>query len=154
MYRQSMLMRTDYRRQQRFRFVSSQKMVILIVMLQIAQQYIHFPENILQRITVNISRVMYDSSIVVYDKETQQLAIAPLNIGTPATDRDLCLLRYDANGGSGSMNLDQLEDSQLIDGEWYVHFNTATNGDGRLHANQFTAPEGKKFCRMEYRGGR
>ena len=43
------------------------------------------------------------------------------------------------------MNLDQLEDSQLIDGEWYVHFNTATNGDGRLHANQFTAPEGKKF---------
>ena len=86
-----------------------------------------------------------DSSIVVYDKETQQLAIAPLNIGTPATDRDLCLLRYDANGGSGSMNLDQLEDSQLIDGEWYVHFNTATNGDGRLHANQFTAPEGKKF---------
>lgn len=28
------------------------------VMLQIAQQYIHFPENILQRITVNISRVM------------------------------------------------------------------------------------------------
>ena len=81
----------------------------------------------------------------MYDKETQQLAIAPLNIGTPATDRDLCLLRYDANGGSGSMNLDQLEDSQLIDGEWYVHFNTATNGDGRLHANQFTAPEGKKF---------
>ena len=53
----------------------------------------------------------------MYDKETQQLAIAPLNIGTPATDRDLCLLRYDANGGSGSMNLDQLEDSQLIDGE-------------------------------------
>lgn len=86
-----------------------------------------------------------DSSIVVYDKETQQLAIAPLNIGTPATDRDLCLLRYDANGGSGSMNLDQLEDSQLIDGEWYVHFNTATNGDGRLHANQFTAPEGRNL---------
>ena len=51
----------------------------------------------------------------MYDKETQQLAIAPLNIGTPATDRDLCLLRYDANGGSGSMNLDQLEDWEMTE---------------------------------------
>lgn len=42
------------------------------------------------------------------------MQLHPLNIGTPATDRDLCLLRYDANGGSGSMNLDQLEDSQLL----------------------------------------
>lgn len=86
-----------------------------------------------------------DSSIVVYDKETQQLAIAPLNIGTPATDCELCLLRYDANGGSGSMNLDQRADSLQVDGEWYVRFNTSTNGKGRLHANQFNAPEGKRF---------
>ena len=87
---------------------------------------------------------------IVHTFETNQLAVAYCNstkdsVGNPVRTRIMCLLQYDANGGSGSIDYSKLQDSEF-DKVWYIKARNTTNGGGRLIPNPFTAPSGKTFA--------
>ncbi len=87
---------------------------------------------------------------IVHTLETNQLAVAYCNstkdsVGNPVRTRIMCLLQYDANGGSGSIDYSKLQDSEF-DKVWYIKARNTTNGGGRLIPNPFTAPSGKTFA--------
>ena len=84
-----------------------------------------------------------EAHIIVFDAETRVLrSVAKSSY----SDTKLCLLRYDADGGTGSM--DEVWGTNTttvkVGEETYGRFTDQVNG-GKLHANRFTAPEGCIF---------
>ncbi len=82
--------------------------------------------------------------VILWDAKANRLRSVALQNTSSAVEQ--CYLRYDANGGSGSMEPGTLSGwyTKTIDGVNYGIFTTKTNG-GKLHANQFTPPEGYVF---------
>ena len=79
--------------------------------------------------------------IIVFDAATKVLRSVAKSGYSNTTN--LCLLRYDANGGTGSMDVTWSK-TQDVGGVTYGRFTDQVNG-GKLHKNTFTAPEGCTF---------